>query len=69
MVNFVIINHDFGLSFLIAIDRNRSVMKSYNNDILPMTILINLDGMIEKVIKGEMSVEDNASLRDQIKPS
>lgn len=69
MVNFVIIIYDFGLTFLIAIDRNKSVMKSYNIDLLPTTFFLNLDGMIEKVIEGEKSVEDNANLMDQIKPS
>ena len=59
----------YGLTFPLAIDRNKSVMKSYNIDPLPTTNFLNLDGMIEKVIKGEMSEDDNANLMDQIKPS
>lgn len=59
----------YELSFPIAIDRNKSVMESYNIDPLPTTFLINPDGKIEKIIKGEMSEQDIANFMDQIKPS
>ena len=32
-------------------------MESYNIDLLPTTNFLNLDGKIEKVIKGKMSEE------------
>lgn len=59
----------YELSFPIAIDRNKSVMESYNIDPLPTTFLINPDGKIEKIIKGEMTEQDIANFMDQIKPS
>ena len=59
----------YGLTFPIAIDRNKSVMESYNIDPLPTTFLINPEGKIEKIIKGEMTEEDIANFMDEIKPS
>ncbi len=59
----------YKLSFPIAIDRNRSVKESYNIDPLPTTFLINPEGKIVKIIKGEMTEQDIANFMDQIKPS
>ncbi|MEK4485341.1 thiol-disulfide oxidoreductase ResA [Psychrobacillus sp. FSL H8-0484] len=59
----------YKLSFPIAIDRNKSVMESYNIDPLPTTFLINPEGKIEKIIKGEMTEQDIANFMEQIKPS
>ncbi|WP_391208911.1 thiol-disulfide oxidoreductase ResA [Psychrobacillus sp. L4] len=59
----------FGLSFPIAIDRNKSVMELYNIDPLPTTFLINPDGRIVKIIKGQMTEKDIANFMGQVKPS
>ncbi|MFF2752651.1 thiol-disulfide oxidoreductase ResA [Psychrobacillus sp. NPDC058041] len=59
----------FGLTFPIAIDRNKSVMELYNIDPLPTTFLINPDGRIVKIIKGQMTEQDIANFMDQVKPS
>jgi peroxiredoxin len=59
----------FGLTFPIAIDRNKSVMELYNIDPLPTTFLINPDGRIVKIIKGQMTEQDVANFMDQVKPS
>lgn len=59
----------YNLSFPIAIDRNKSVMESYNIDPLPTTFLINPEGKIEKIIKGEMTEQDITNFMEQIKPS
>ncbi|TQR21072.1 thiol-disulfide oxidoreductase ResA [Psychrobacillus vulpis] len=59
----------YGLSFPVAIDRNKSVMELYNIDPLPTTFLINPDGRIEKIIKGQMTEQDIANYMDQVKPS
>ena len=59
----------YGLTFPIAIDRNKSVMELYNIDPLPTTFLINPEGRIEKIIKGEMTEQDIANFMEQVKPS
>ncbi|WP_391121643.1 thiol-disulfide oxidoreductase ResA [Psychrobacillus sp. L3] len=59
----------YGLSFPIAIDRNKSVMELYNIDPLPTTFLINPDGRIVKIIKGQMTEKDIANFMGQVKPS
>ena len=59
----------YDLSFPIAIDRNKSVKESYNIDPLPTTFLINPEGKIVKIIKGEMTEEDIANFMEEIKPS
>lgn len=59
----------YGLSFPIAIDRNKNVMELYNIDPLPTTFLINPDGRIEKIIKGQMTEKDIANFMEQVKPS
>ncbi|QFF98669.1 thiol-disulfide oxidoreductase [Psychrobacillus glaciei] len=59
----------FGLSFPIAIDRNKSVMELYNIDPLPTTFLINPEGRIVKIIKGQMTEKDIANFMGQVKPS
>lgn len=61
--------NSYGLSFPIAIDQNKSVMQSYNIDPLPTTFLINPEGRIEKIIKGQMTEQDIADFMEQIKPS
>lgn len=59
----------YGLSFPVVIDRNKRVMESYNIDPLPTTFLINEDGRIEKIIKGQMTEQDIANFMEQVKPS
>ena len=61
--------NQYGLTFPIAIDRNKSLLDSYNIDPLPTTFLINPEGKIVKIIKGEMSEQDIANFMEQIKPS
>jgi peroxiredoxin len=58
----------YDLSFPIVIDKTKSVMHTYNIDPLPTTLLINPQGEIEQIIKGEMTEQDIASYMEQIKP-
>lgn len=43
------------MTFQVAIDKTRSILNAYNVVPLPTTILINQDGIVEKVITGEMT--------------
>ena len=56
------------LTFPIVIDKDKSVMNTYNIRPLPTTLLVNQEGKIEKIITGEMSEEDIQSYMEQIKP-
>jgi len=47
---------NMGMTFPVAIDKTRSIINAYNASVaLPTTILINQDGIVEKVITGEMT--------------
>lgn len=47
---------NMGMTFPVAIDKTRSIVNAYNAAAsLPTTILINREGKIEKVIRGEMT--------------
>lgn len=56
------------LGFPVLIDNNKSVMETYNINPLPTTLLINPEGIIEKVITGEMSEETIKAYMEQIIP-
>lgn len=58
-----------GLSFPVLIDKNKSVMETYNINPLPTTFLVNPEGKIEKIITGEMSEESIKRYMQQIMPS
>ncbi|WP_298829870.1 thiol-disulfide oxidoreductase ResA [uncultured Planococcus sp.] len=57
------------LTFPIVIDKDKSVMETYNIRPLPTTVLVNPNGEIEKIITGEMSEEDIRSYMELIKPA
>lgn len=57
-----------GLTFPVLIDKNKSVMETYNINPLPTTFLINPEGKIEKIITGEMSEENIKQYMEQIMP-
>lgn len=57
-----------GLTFPVLIDRNKSVMETYNINPLPTTFLVNPEGKIEKIITGEMSEENIKQYMKQIMP-
>ncbi|AMX01001.1 thiol-disulfide oxidoreductase ResA [Rummeliibacillus sp. G93] len=57
-----------GVEFPIVIDKTRSVMRAYNVDPLPATILINKDGKIENIITGEMKEKEINQYLNSIKP-
>ncbi|RPJ96766.1 thiol-disulfide oxidoreductase ResA [Rummeliibacillus sp. TYF005] len=57
-----------GVEFPIAIDKTKSVMRAYNVDILPTTVLIDKDGKIVKIITGEMTETDIEKYLKSIKP-
>lgn len=59
---------NMGMTFPVAIDRSKSVMTAYNVNILPASILINADGVIEKIITGEMSESQIVAHLESIKP-
>ena len=58
----------YGLDFPIVIDKTKSVMEAYNIDPLPTTLLINPDGKIEQIVRGEMTEKDIAGFMEQIRP-
>ena len=58
----------YGLDFPIVIDKTKSVMEAYNINPLPTTLLINPDGKIEQIIRGEMTEQDIAGFMEQIRP-
>jgi peroxiredoxin len=57
-----------GVEFPIAIDKTKSVMRAYNVDPLPTTVLINKDGKIENIITGEMTESAINQYLTSIKP-
>ncbi|MBO0600466.1 thiol-disulfide oxidoreductase ResA [Sporosarcina sp. E16_3] len=58
----------YGLTFPIVIDKDKSVKEAYNIVPLPTTFLINKDGRIEKIITREMSEKEIISLMESIQP-
>jgi peroxiredoxin len=58
----------YGLDFPIVIDKTKSVMEAYNIDPLPTTLLINPEGEIEQIVRGEMTEQDIAGFMKQIRP-
>ena len=58
----------YGLDFPIVIDKTKSVMETYNIKPLPTTLLINPDGKIEQIVRGEMTEQDIAGFMEQIRP-
>jgi peroxiredoxin len=58
----------YGLDFPIVIDKTKSVMEAYNIDPLPTTLLINPEGEIEQIVRGEMTEQDIAGFMEQIRP-
>lgn len=57
-----------GVEFPIAIDKTKSVMRAYNVDPLPTTVLIDKNGKIVKFITGEMTETDIQKYLTSIKP-
>lgn len=60
--------NEMGLTFPVAIDKTRSVMTTYNVNQLPATILVDENGVITKIITGEMSESQIAANMDSIIP-
>ncbi|MFS0576708.1 thiol-disulfide oxidoreductase ResA [Sporosarcina sp. 179-K 3D1 HS] len=58
----------YGLTFPIVIDKNKSVMETYNIGPLPTTVLIDPDGKIVHVEKRGMSEEVIKSFMERIQP-
>ena len=58
----------YGLTFPIAIDKDKSVMEAYNVVPLPTTVLINKDGKIEQIITREMTEDEIISFMESIQP-
>lgn len=48
----------YGMTFPVAIDTSKSVLRAYNIDPLPTTMLIDEHGKIVKIITGEMTDEE-----------
>lgn len=57
------------LTFPVLIDHTKSVMRAYNIDPLPTTLLISPEGKIEKIITGQMSKSDIEADMKQIMPN
>jgi len=57
-----------GIEFPILLDKTKSVMRVYNVDPLPTTVLVNKDGKIAKIITGEMTETDIKKYLTSIKP-
>ncbi|MFJ7933414.1 thiol-disulfide oxidoreductase ResA [Sporosarcina sp. NPDC096371] len=58
----------YGLTFPIAIDKDKSVKEAYNIVPLPTTFLINKEGKIEKIITSEMTEAEIISHMESIQP-
>ncbi|WP_342512305.1 thiol-disulfide oxidoreductase ResA [Sporosarcina sp. FSL K6-1522] len=58
----------YGLTFPIAIDKDKSVLEAYNVIPLPTTFLIDKDGKIKQIITREMSEEEIISHMESIQP-
>ena len=58
----------YGLTFPIAIDKDKSVKEVYNIVPLPTTFLINKDGKIEQIITREMSEDEIITFMESIQP-
>lgn len=59
----------YGLEFPVAIDKDSSVMTAYGIDPLPITFLIDKDGKVVKIQKGELFKESEVGdLMEMIKP-
>ncbi|MGG0657753.1 thiol-disulfide oxidoreductase ResA [Rummeliibacillus pycnus] len=57
-----------GVEFPILLDKTKSVMRVYNVDPLPTTVLIDKNGKIVKIITGEMTETDIKKYLTSIKP-
>ena len=60
--------NQYGLSFPIVIDKNKSVMSAYNIRPLPTTLLVNPEGEIQRIVTGEMTEQDIESYMAEIRP-
>ena len=60
--------NQYGMTFPTLIDKTKGVMQAYNIRPLPTTLLINTEGIIVKIITGEMSEKDIQEYMEQIKP-
>jgi len=58
----------YGLTFPITIDKDKSVKEAYNIVPLPTTFLINKDGRIEQIITREMSEDEIITFMEGIQP-
>jgi len=58
----------YGLTFPIAIDKDKSVKEAYNIVPLPTTFFINKDGKIEQIITKEMSEDEIITFMESIQP-
>ena len=58
----------YGLTFPVVIDKTKDVRDLYNVVPLPTTFLINKDGVIQDIIKQEMSEEEIISLMESVLP-
>lgn len=58
----------YGLTFPIAIDKDKSVKEAYNIVPLPTTFLIDKEGKIEKIITSEMTEAEIISYMESIQP-
>lgn len=58
----------YDLTFPVAIDSKKSVMRAYNIDPLPTTILVDAKGKVANIITGEMTEQDIAGYMKSIEP-
>ena len=60
---------EMGLTFPVVIDKTRSVMTTYNVTTLPATILVDENGVITKIITGEMTESQIVAHMESIIPT
>lgn len=58
----------YDLTFPVAIDSKKSVMRAYNIDPLPTTILVDASGKVTNIITGEMTEVDIKRYMQMIEP-
>lgn len=57
-----------GLSFPIGIDKDRQILDQYGVKPLPTTFLINQDGKVTRIVKGELTERNIRDMMESIKP-
>lgn len=59
---------NFGLDFLVLVDKGKDVLNAYGIDPLPTTVLIGPDGKVKDIVSKSLSESDIRNMMESIKP-